>query len=644
MNSTPIKKIKAMNSNSLRASCVALCLVASCLVGIPNIYDKFLIARYIATAIGLAILFLFSLFSKKRWLVPHTQVFLPYLLITVLCCCSILWTTNTAETVYTASTVVMGFLITLVGYTLCTHDPMTFRKTLWVSAAVILVFYLLFALVQLFRIEDFSFDQLYHVIGINGHKNLLSIMLFVLSTFLLSAIPYTNHIILKILPMALFVLAMVMIILLKSRAVWLSATVALMLFGLLVLFHLKKPNFSKRVKTTTLVTAVVLAFIFLTLGLRWFAHRSVPHTAEKSEVEYNPLSTSSLVERCQLWEKTYHIADNHPLLGCGTGNWLIHFPDAGLEGLYRADVWNVNFTKPHNEYLGILSENGYIGLFLYIVFLVSLIVLSFFTLCETQSRKAFLFGALVLCVFTGCCVNALFDFPNSRIEHLLWSSIFMALLFHLITQDKPRVLGKAWNVLFLLLSLMMIIIGGFRLYGERKSFALQQAMSRNDWNTMERHSREAISPFYTVNALGLPLHWYQGKALKRMGKPQAIEAFRKAHHHSPYCKENLNDLGLEEYHTAHDLEQAEFYLKEAIRISPNYLYPYFNLAYTYLQENDSEKAKAVTDQIYMDEQKRDILINDAPFFDPYNTEATRQKIETEYEVTMQLRRLIESTP
>ena len=67
-----------------------------------------------------------------------------------------------------------------------------------------------------------------------------------------------------------------------------------------------------------------------------------------------------------------------------------------------------------------------------------------------------------------------------------------------------------------------------------------------------------------------------------MGKPQAIESFRKAYHYAPYCKENLNDLGLAEYYTAHDLNKAEFCLKEAIRISPNYIYPYFNLAYIYL--------------------------------------------------------------
>ena len=625
------------NSNKIRSFCLTLGFMVCCVIGLPHLHDPFLSIRYLAAATGLALLFLSFLFTKKRWLIPNAPVLLPYLLFTIFSGCSIFWATNTAEAMYAASMGIMGFLATLTGYTLCFENPIRFRKTLWVSAAVILCCYLLFAFVQLFHVKDLSFKQLYLVIGLSGHKNLLSIMLFILSTFLLTAIPYARSKLLKALPIVLFVLAMGVIFLLKSRAVWLSAAVAAVLFGVLVILYHKKPNFSKRVKTITLITAVILVFVFLTLGLRWFAHRSVPHTAEKSEVEYNPLSTSSLVERCLLWEKTYRLADQQPLSGCGIGNWQIHFPDAGLEGLYRADMWNVNFTKPHNEYLGILSENGYLGLFLYTAFLVALVVLSFFTLCETEGRKDFLFGAIVLSIFTGCCFNALFDFPNSRIEHLLWSSLFMALLFHLRTQDQPIVLGKSWSILFLLLSLTMITLGGFRLYGERKSNALQQAMSQSDWSAMERHSQQALSPFYSVDAMGIPLHWYQGKAQKSMGNPMAIEQFRKAYHDAPYCKENLNELGLEEYHTAHNLEKAEFYLKEAIRISPNYLDPSFNLARIYLQENKLEQAKVVVDRIYMDEHKRDILINDAPFFAPFNIDATRQKIEADYETTLQLR-------
>ncbi len=637
-----------MNSHTTRTASIAIGIIASCVIGLPNLYDKFLIARFVAAATGLAILFLFSLLGKKRWPIPNTPVFYIYLLFALLCGCSILWATNTAEAIFAFSTQLMTPLLVIVFFSLFSAELRYTQKALWISAAIILAVYLFFAVIQLFHVESFSFEQLYRVSGINGHKNLLAIMLFVLSAFLLTAFSAFESKLLKGCSVFLFVVAIVVIILLKSRAVLLGLIVGASFFGIMMIVRTrqcKNSNNARRVNNgyrLTLVVSIILVFAFLTVGLRWFADRSVPHTSEKSEIEHHILSTSSLVERCLLWDKTYHIVDKHPIAGCGIGNWQILFPDASLEGLYRSDVWNVNFTKPHNEYLGILSETGYLGLLLYIAFLTSLIVLSFFALCKTQSRRDFLYGAIVLSIFVGSCVNALFDFPNSRIEHVIWMGILMANLLHIITQgQQQKTLAKGWNVVFLLLSVMLITIGGFRLKGERNTFEMQQALNANDWNVVEHHCHHAISVFYTIDPVGLPLHWYLGKAEKKMEKPQAIESFRKAQHYAPYCKENLNDLGLAEYYTAHDLEKAEFCLKEAIRISPNYIYPYFNLAYIYLTENEPQKAKAVADGIYFDEHKREVMKADAVFFEPFNAEAARRKIDADYEATLQLHKTIQ---
>lgn len=635
-----------MNSHTIRTACIALGIIASCVIGLPDLYDKFLIARFVAIAIGLAILFLFALFGKKRWLVPYTPIFNIYLLFTLLGGCSILWATNTAEAVFAFSTQLLTLLIIIVFYNLLSKDNHSTKKALWISAAIILAVYLFFTVIQLFHVESFSYEQLYRVSGINSHKNLLAIMLLVLSAFLLTAFSIFENKLLIGFSVFMFVVAIVILILLKSRAVLLGLIVAVGFFGIMMIVrvcHCKNRNDAKRVNygyRLSLIVSVVLVYAFLTVGLRWFASRSVPHTSTKSEIEHNILSTSSLAERCLLWEKTYHIADKHPMTGCGIGNWQIHFPDAGLEGLYRADVWNVNFTKPHNEYLGILSETGYLGLLLYIIFLVSIIVSTFFALYKTQNRKEFLFGAIVLSLFAGTCVNALFDFPNSRIEHIIWMGILIAYLLHIITHDKQKNLGKVWNVVFLLLALMLVAIGGFRLKGERNTFRMQQALKSSDWKAVEHFGYQALSVFYTIDPVGLPLQWYLGKAKKKMENPKAIESFRKAQHFAPYCKENLNDLGLAEYYTAHNLNKAEFYLKEAIRISPNYIYPYFNLAYIYLSENEPQKAKVVADDIYFDEHKRDVMKEDAVFFEPFNTEALRMKIDADYKATILLHNTI----
>ena len=661
-----------MKGSTTRTLLITLGIVVCCLVGLPNLYDKFLIARFIAAAIGLAILFLFALISKKCWRIPNTPVFHIYLAFVLLCGCSIFWAANKAEAIFAFSMQLLIVLVIIVFYNLLSKNGSSTRKMIWISASVILAVYLFFALVQLFHVESFSFKQLYRVSGLSGHKNLLAIMLFVLSGLLLTSFAIFENKVLRWLSAVVFVANVALVVLMKSRAVMLSMVVAIVCFALSLLTRTRHceearrsnpeachceqsvaiyasgllhcvRNDAKRVNNghhLILIATTVVVYAFLTLGLRWFADRSVPHSSEKSEIETNMLSTSSLAERCLLWDKTYRVVDKHPIAGCGIGNWPIHFPDAGLKGLYRADVWNVNFTKPHNEYLGVLAETGYFGLLLYVAFLTSLIVLSFFALLRTENRKDFLYGAVVLSVFVGCCVNALFDFPNSRIEHIVWSGILMAILFRTIANDKQIALGVGWNMAFMAVAFGLVVVGAFRLKGERNTFMMQQALKANDWKAVERYGHRAFSVFYTVDPVALPLHWYIGKAEKQTGNAKAIDDFRRAYHYAPYCKENLNDLGLAEYHTAHDLEKAEFYLNEAIRISPNYLYPYLNLAYIYLGENQPQKAKTVADAIYFDEHKRDILKTDAIFFEPYNTDAIRQKIDAEYEATLQLHRAI----
>ena len=296
-----------MSNRTTRTACIALGIVVCCVVGLPNLYDKFLIARFVAVAAGLAILFLFALIGKKRWRIPDTPVFYIYLLFTLFCGCSILWATNTAEAIFAFSTQLLTPLIIIVIFSLLSTNRHVTQNALWVSAAIIFAVYLFFAVIQLFHVESFSFEQLYRVSGINGHKNLLAIMLFVLSAFLLTAFSIFESKVLKGCSVFLFVVAIVVIILLKSRAVLLGLIVGASFFGIMMIVRTrqcKNSNNARRVNNgyrLTLVVSIILVYAFLTIGLRWFADRSVPHTSEKSEIEHHILSTSSLVERCLLF-------------------------------------------------------------------------------------------------------------------------------------------------------------------------------------------------------------------------------------------------------------------------------------------------------------------------------------------------------
>ncbi|MCB0304490.1 MAG: O-antigen ligase family protein, partial [Calditrichaeota bacterium] len=69
------------------------------------------------------------------------------------------------------------------------------------------------------------------------------------------------------------------------------------------------------------------------------------------------VGVSSVDERLQLWEKTLQMVRDHPLLGVGIGNWKLFIPAYGSEGL-RSAGGAVNFVRPHNDFLWVLSESG----------------------------------------------------------------------------------------------------------------------------------------------------------------------------------------------------------------------------------------------------------------------------------------------
>lgn len=625
---------------------IGIALTFCCIAVYGDLYDKFLIPRFVLASLSLLILFLFSIISRESFRVPKSYAFFLYSGFVILTGLSIIWSTNLGEAVFQVCQYLMGLMFCIVFYGFLTDEYQVVKKVLWISAVIILAIYLLFTIIQLFDLNDTSFVQLYTISGINAHKNLLSIMLFMLSAFLLTALPETNSKFLKAFLLTLFGISILMIVFLKSRAVILSLIISIIVFFIMYFLHVRKYVCSNYFKSTIAITSIVITFLLVTVVIRHYSIVMASHTYEKTEQQTSIISTSSLVERFTLWDKTYYVVDEYPFGGCGAGNWQICFPNAGLKGLNRADYWNINFTKPHNEYLGILAENGYIGLFLYLTFLCFLVVSSGFSIIETKDEKEFFFGMITLCIVCGCSVNAFFNFSNSRVEHLVWIGVLYAILFRFVTkkQGMPEIEshGGMGFFFFLILTVFMVMVGIIRFKGERETMEMQLALRHNDWKNVEQFSDKAISKLYTVDPVGMPLYWYHGQSLKAMNSPQSIYSFRKAFNNAPFCKENLNDLGVDEYNIADNPERAKFFLREAIRISPNYLYPYFNLISIYLTENKFREAKEVSDMIELDEQKCAFLKEEAHIFEPNNIDAEKQRIEVDYQTVILLRHVIDS--
>ena len=525
-----------------------------------------------------------------------------------------------------------------------TYNALTLNKkqtyiAFIISCVIVLIVYVVAGIWQYLHITDTSFTELYDISGINGHKNLLSAMLFLLSSFLLTVIPYLKNRFAKIIPIAIYTLSLIFVVLLKSRATIIGYIISILFFVIIVLLHKKNIVIKHKYKVIISALAVIITFVFFTVILRKASSSIIEKSSEGSQTEYNILSASSMYERLALWDNTYKLSDQKPFLGCGLGNWKIDMPSVGTLNLYRSDVWNINFVRPHNEFLGILSECGYITLLIYLIFLCLIIVFSLFAICELKNMKDFILGAVSLSIFVGANFISMFDFPNERIEFIIWINIIIGILYVMLTKNKST---KGLNYLFLILSVLFSVIGFYRYIGEYYTYDMQQAIKIRDFNSTIKYSQKSISPLFNIDPIGYPIQWYKGHALMMKGDIRAKYSLRKAYIDAPYCKQNLNDLGFVTYYEDHDLELAEYYLRLSMKISPNYFYSGLNLAEIFVNEGEYNKARMVLDLMYTDEEKRDMLLKDAQFYAPDNLEYEISRIMYDYDTRMRLQQRVDS--
>lgn len=619
-------------------------IVAGCIAFDMLSGTAFFAVRHLIVAAGLLLFFGVKSFSSRPTVVPKSKVYYAYIVSLAAIGLSMISAVNIGESLSVYSKYVMTFLLVILFYNLFNHDEKAARKTLYVGSVAVLVAYLLMSFVQLSYVEDSSFESLYKVTGLSGHKTFLTIMLFVLSSFVLAYVAEAKRKSCKWLSVTLFAVSFALVVILKSRAVMLSYFGAALIFAIMFFIWKKRFSFSEKSKLWTTAAVFVVAILFFAVGLRLLLKADVPETAEESMSEYAYYSTSSLYERFILWDKTYKMVDDRPLTGCGVGNWQVVFPDCGLSELYTADFWNVNFTRPHNEFLGLLAECGYVTFFVYMLFVISLIMMSFFAICKTDDRRDFLFGAVVLSAFVGCCVNSFFSFPSDKTEYFIWKAAMCAVLFTYITKNENGFsnlkLNTLWKSVFVVILTLVVVVSFFRYKGERRSAEAADAMKNNDWNTALKCHEEAVSAFYTIDNNGFPVNWYIGKAKEQLGLSGSLADYRKAHDDMPFCKQNLNDFGAAEY-ACGNRDAAVSHFEKAMHVSRGFLYPYFNLSFIYLKENELDKASEVISAIKMDENVRNILIKDAKFFKPDDLEETVKRIENEYQTTMKLRRTLD---
>jgi len=445
----------------------------------------------------------------------------------------------------------------------------------------------------------------YLVDGLMAHKNLYSSSLMLMSPFLIfgclsfkGAWRWTAF--------TATALVLLLIVLLLTRAVWLGLFAGMALTIFLLVVRGQYVGFSLRLRV--LLAAGSLLLLLTAFGVLAKMEAGDDFTpVERIKSIVSPTDAHNQ-PRIKIWTLTLDMAKDHPLTGVGPGNWKINMADY-LEGFGFLKE-QINWYRPHNDFLWVLAEKGIFGLLLYLMLfgLTFYALLFVFIKAKEKSDKIF-----VLCLFTGMVAYAVvsfFDFPYERIDHQVYFAIMIAATGTKYLEIKSTVAVKmcispATPVLILMLLFPFVYsLSATRFEVEVNNAKKAQYFSQ--WKEMLEISKKIPTTYRDIDPNGLPVLFYAGMAYDQLGDLQNARAnYEKALEAHPKNISVMNNLAVI-YHKSGQRERAINLLNETLKMAPDYEEGIINLSSFYGISGDFQQSYDMITRIRPGERSDDI--------------------------------------
>lgn len=453
-------------------------------------------------------------------------------------------------------------------------------------------------------LPEMSHKYLYNITGGCGHKNLYSIFIFLCSVFSLYCFFYLKAS-WKIISLFAITCQLLLICFLQTRAVWIGYSVFLISGLIIFLLHkiIKSANYKYLV--LCIVASLVFINVFFIFALPRLLNIYNIHKPSSYQIE-KVTDLGTMTERVLVWEKTYEVFFDHPLVGVGANNWQIYLPSTSLPDIYRVKDLNVTFQRPHNDFLWILSEYGIVGFNLYLIFIVTMLLLLLFKLLNNYHITYI----ILISGYIGYMCISFFDFPKERIEHNILTGIMFGLTYYLIKKDSNYTITelfsipKSVSIIFIISFNVILYFALLNFKGEY--FTKKMYVERNHKNNIEviKYCNKAQSFCYTIDPTSIPLDWYKGNANANLGNySAAITDFKEAFRIHPFNTHVLNDLG-SAYVMNNNIYSAKICYIESARINPRFDDPKLNLTAIFINEGNYKEAQKWNESIFHDSERR----------------------------------------
>ena len=384
------------------------------------------------------------------------------------------------------------------------------------------------------------------------------------------------------------------LILNRNRSTWLGIFITLIVFILLnrhtILIHFQAIISSKR-SLGILLGSVILVIYFTTLSVdnHWVGNKK---TVWISIVD---LFTHPQTIRLKMYDSSFKIIKDNPIIGVGLGNWKVLYPKYADNTNYTDQSFTRINQRPHNDFLWVLSELGVLGMIFIIGFIIYHLKLLFKILKKykepDKTRYLFIFCLMSLIAIG---IESMFDFPRQRTMPNLYLWSIMGFIAKTNTQNTDK--AKYQNTIPLALILILSLVSVFAYFDIKSNIYSQDAKYYNN-NNMPRElyasSAIALSYYRNLDNAGTPIYYYMGIAKHQIGdKNSAKLLFQKALQLAPFHSGALTNymilLGeLGELTSAHKI------MNIIQHVYPKMAKSRLDMAKFYIREGKNEEAEKI---------------------------------------------------
>lgn len=576
---------------------------------IPFIQTKALLdislnIRFIALNICLLFGAVFFTFTKKPLKISLNPFLILYSIYVLYSIISVIISANRPDAIFQFLIITDLGILTFLFFLIFSAYPI---KTKYIS----LIFNLLgltiitIAFLDYFKVLStvgISHQSIYNISATFSHKNIISEVLFVTLPFsMYSLFSKSNWI--KTLGGINCVGILFLIITLITRAVWLSISIGFILTFFCFITISGKEKLRSLFQNKKTYFFILLFFIISISSFAIYSRTDSFETIVKSTQKiFKPYDSSQ--HRIELWKRTIDIAKENPILGKGLATWRIEVLKYGTRGLQSQD--NITFyQRPHNDFLWVLSEQGIVGLVLF----VSLFVIILYNLTaiikQTKSNDELFFLYASLYLLIGYLIFSFFSFPRERIEHQLFIGVIFGFILakhNSSFNDGKRNYFKLWHGRFgfILIDVLLIFSTYFAFSRFNSEVHLKKAFearSLNDWNRVIPEINKAESLFYKIDPFSTPILWYRGEAYFVLGDMNsAFKDYQQCYETNPYHFHVLNNLATCYELKGEHLKAIELYNK-AIHIAPKFEDALLNLTAVYYNTGKYDSAYSILNRV-----------------------------------------------